>query len=181
MSHQSIYLSPSHHDSQVLSTRGFYSMLLLEICDEVLDLVVANIYTRKDLCSVALTCRALYKLARSHIPRRVSFRIPSERYKLFQRTLHSSLGYGHGVRRLVVQYDPSNFKYVAPMQDVWSLLERCPNVQCLKFLPTTTDGLFKAAGFPLRRLYVRKFKIFELPRREIGEFSSTLRKLTFEE
>ncbi len=110
-------------------------MLLQELCEDILNLIIAELSTdawlRRCLCHLARTCKTFHRLARPYIPRNIWISIPSQQFSALMRSLESSPSYGYGARKLVIQRIEAPLEFRS--KEVFSFLQLLPNLRSLIF------------------------------------------------
>ncbi|KAE9363995.1 hypothetical protein N431DRAFT_390221, partial [Stipitochalara longipes BDJ] len=119
-------------------------MLLYELNDDILLCIVTEIALDlrrgpNALFSLALTCRSLSRLARPVIPDHIFFGIPSQKFKLFKRTLKGDPTYGHQVVSFWRDVPDRNLPALSSAQ-LNSFLRKLPNLRTLRSLQSESDG-----------------------------------------
>ena len=105
-------------------------MLLHELHLDILDIIISFVseISVDDLHSLALTSHTLHEVSSSYIVRRLYFRISSERFELFERSLRARPAYGLGVRSLQLH---SNFTGNYTPSVPYAFLQNVPLLQSL--------------------------------------------------
>ncbi|CZR65753.1 uncharacterized protein PAC_15653 [Phialocephala subalpina] len=105
-------------------------MLVYELDEDVLRIIVYLLSSRRiDVVHLALTCRALYAIAKR--PNHLEIKLGSPQLQLLKRTLHENPGYGHLVQTLIFRTSGHSHQG-EPHLDLHAFLQHLPNLQALK-------------------------------------------------